>query len=146
MTRIILGLVTALTLLAAPAAVATPPDADATPVTFTFTKSDPEGDAVWVGHVGGAGEGLIQTNLVSARSTGPIVHVEFLFEVFAGEQSFLAELSGTLNTTTGAVALHGTVVAGASMLGARVVEHGQLVDPETSTFEGTITLIPRNGS
>jgi hypothetical protein len=49
-------------------------------------------------------------------------------------------MSGTLNTETGAVAMQGEVIEG-WMLGAPVQEEGQMVDAETSTFEGTIRIM-----
>ncbi len=140
MRHLVLGLVLALSLLVVPAATAAT-SGGSSPHVLTFTKSDPEGDFVWDGTVGGDADGTLQTRLTAARASGDILHVEFEWEVTAGADSFLAELTGILNQRTGAVVMNGTVVDGA-MAGARVHEAGQLTDPATSEFQGTITVLP----
>jgi hypothetical protein len=108
-------------------------------VNLTFTKSAAE-EGVWVGTVAGDVAGNLRTVLLNADTSAPVWRVEFDWIIDAGPQSFTARMSGTLNTKTGAVAMQGKVIEG-WMLGARVQEKGQLVDPETSAFEGTIRLI-----
>jgi len=142
MRLIILGLIAALTLLAVPAASAA--SAPSSPHQLTFTKTDLEGDFVWDGSVDGDTVGGLQTRLTAARPAGEILHVEFDWEIDAGDESFVAHLVGTLNQRTGAVVMNGEVVEG-FMLGARVHERGQLTDPGTSEFQGTITILPATG-
>jgi hypothetical protein len=70
--------------------------------------------------------------------------VTFDWIIDAGERSFVADLRGTLNTNTGRVVMNGTVVEG-WLLGARVHEQGQLVDPETLRFVGQIRVMRGRG-
>jgi tetratricopeptide (TPR) repeat protein len=71
------------------------------------------------------------------------LHVEFDWIIDADDDAydFTARLSGILNTRTGSVVMNGAVVEG-WLLGARVHEEGQLVDPATLGFEGSIRLMP----
>jgi hypothetical protein len=108
-------------------------------INLTFAKSAAE-EGIWEGTVAGDVEGNLRTVLLNADTSAPVWRVEFDWIIDAGPQSFTARMSGTLNTKTGAVAMQGKVVEG-WMVGAQVQEKGQLVDPETSAFEGTIRLI-----
>jgi hypothetical protein len=108
-------------------------------INLTFAKSATE-EGIWEGTVAGDVEGNLRTVLLNADTSAPVWRVEFDWIIEAGEQSFTARMRGTLNTKTGAVAMQGKVIEG-WMLGARVQEKGQLVDAETSAFEGTIRLI-----
>jgi hypothetical protein len=74
-----------------------------------------------------------------------IWHVTFDWRIEAGPSSFTARLSGILNTTTGAVVMDGTVVTG-YLLGARVHEEGQLIDPTDLEFAGSIRIEPATAS
>ena len=139
MRALILGLALALSLFTTSAAAAD--TATNAPHVLTFTTSDSFGDFVWDGVVDGDATGTLQTRLTAARAAGQVLHVEFEWEVDAGEQSFLAELTGTLNLDTGAVVMNGTVVEG-WLQGARVHEQGHLVDADSSTFVGTIRIHP----
>lgn len=96
---------------------------------------------VWEGSVAGDVTGDLMTELTALQITGPIWHVEFNWIIDAGEHSFTAHLKGTLNTLTGQVIMNGTVVDG-WLLGAQVHEEGQLVDPNTLQFQGTIRVMP----
>ena len=110
------------------------------PVYLTFDKSS-VAPGVWEGTVEGDVEGGLTTNLLDLRVTGAIWHVEFDWIVDAGDQSFTARLTGVLNTNTGRVVMNGTVIEG-WLQGARVHEEGQLIDPDTLRFQGTIRLMP----
>ena len=57
-----------------------------------------------------------------------------------GDQSFTAVASGTLNNSTGKVVMNGEVVSG-YMAGAKFIEEGQLVDPFTLQFQGSMKLV-----
>lgn len=110
------------------------------PVRLEFAKCA-IAEGVWEGTVTGDIGGDLRTELTSLRITGPIWHVDFNWIVTAGEQSFVAALSGTLNTLTGRVVMNGTVIEG-YLAGAQVHEQGQLVDAENSCFVGTIRVMP----
>jgi hypothetical protein len=94
-----------------------------------------------LGTVSGDISGSLETRLLSISQAGKILHVEFDWIVDAGEQSFTARLKGTLDSETGTVTMNGTVFEG-YLAGAQVHEQGQLVNPATSGFEGTIRLMP----
>jgi hypothetical protein len=140
MRALLLGLAIVLSLVTAPAALAGPAP-DTTPREITFTKADPDGNFTWNGTVDGAATGALETRLTDVRAEGWILYVTFEWDIDAGAHSFVAEMTGILNQRTGAVVMNGTVVEG-WMEGARVHEQGQLVDPGTLTFEGTITVLP----
>ena len=110
------------------------------PVRIEFDKQGGVA-GIWHGMVGGDVTGDLTTQLTSAHQTGQILHVTFDWIIDAGAQSFTAELEGTLNLQTGAVVMNGTVVEG-WLVGARVHEEGQLVDPATGRFQGRILIFP----
>ena len=114
--------------------------ASSAPVRLTFDKVA-TGPGVWHGTVAGDIDGGLTTDLLSLDTTGPIWHVTFDWVIDAGPSSFTARLSGVLNTTTGGVVMDGTVVSG-YLLGAQVHEEGQLVNPATIEFAGSIRLMP----
>jgi hypothetical protein len=125
----------------AAAAAAEARSAASAPVRLEFAKCilDPAG--VWTGEVSGDVAGDLRTELTELRVAGPIWHVRFNWIVFAGAQSFVADLSGILNTNTGRVVMNGRVAEG-YLQGAQVHEEGQLVDAENSCFAGTIRIMP----
>lgn len=134
---ILIVLVLALALL--PQAVAAGNNA---PVNLTFSKQS-SGSGTWEGTVSGDLEDQLTTILTDLRVSGPIRHVEFdwIVDATGDANDFTAHLSGILNTETGSVVMNGTVVEG-WLLGAQVHEEGQLVDPATLAFEGTIRIMP----
>ena len=139
MKRFVLLLVvvaTAITVTAAGSA------ASSEPVRLGFDKSisDPVG-LVWTGSVSGDVTGGLTTRLTGLRVAGPVRHVRFDWIVNAGQRSFVADLTGTLNNDTGQVVMDGTVVQG-WLRGAQVHEAGQLVDPATLRFVGAIRIMP----
>jgi hypothetical protein len=109
-------------------------------IELTFQKSAAAQEGNWEGTVSGDVEGNLRTVLLNADTTDPVWQVEFDWIIESGDRSFTARMSGTLNTETGAVAMQGEVIEG-WMLGAPVQEEGQMVDAETSTFEGTIRIM-----
>jgi hypothetical protein len=142
MKHLVLILVVATTAVAASASSAT---ASNEPVRIQFDKSISNPDAfTWTGTVSGDVSGGLTTQLTSLRVTGSVWHVTFDWIIDAGERSFVADLRGTLNTNTGRVVMNGTVVEG-WLLGARVHEQGQLVDPETLRFVGQIRVMRGRG-
>ena len=114
--------------------------AKAPPVHLTFSKQL-SGPGVWSGAVAGDIEGALTTRLISIDDHKPVNRVTFDWIVDAGERSFTARLHGTLDTLTGAVEMKGRVVEG-YLEGSQVREAGQLVDPATLAFEGTIDVRP----
>lgn len=114
------------------------------PLQLTFEK-EAVAFGVWEGTVDGDITGDLTTVLTACTGphpcSGRVWHVEFDWIIDAGSESFTAHLGGVLNTETGAVVMNGTVVEG-FLEGARVHEEGQLVNPETLAFEGTIRIIP----
>jgi hypothetical protein len=114
--------------------------ASSAPVRLDFDKIA-TAPGVWHGTVSGDVEGALTTRLLSLEVTGPIWHVTFDWIVDAGASSFTARLNGTLNTATGSVVMNGTVISG-FLLGAQVHEQGQLVDPASLEFAGSIRILP----
>lgn len=121
-------------------------------INLTFEKSASVTEPfVWEGSVDGDVAGPLRTELQleDFRETGRIWHVRFLWIIDdGGSDSFVADLTGILNLNTGRVVMNGRVVSAAdpALVGAQVHEEGQLVDPATSTFQGTITVnIPTAG-
>ncbi len=128
------ALLLAATLVASPAAPAA-----STPVRLTFAKEN-QFDGTWKGTVAGDISGDLTTELKAVRVSGDVWHVTFDWIIDAGEMSFTARLLGTINTATGRVVMNGRVVEG-YLLGARVAERGQLVNPEADAA-GKIRIMP----
>jgi hypothetical protein len=127
-------------LIAAVGAMTVAPIASAAPpLRLEFSKQAVE-QGVWKGTVSGDIDGGLTTRAIAVDTSDPVWRVTFDWIVDAGMQSFTARLSGTLDSVTGAVAMKGRVVEG-YLLGAKVREKGQLVDPETLGFQGSITVI-----
>jgi hypothetical protein len=137
MKRFLLLLVFATTAIAVGAAAARGANE---PVRIQFDKSISDTAFVWTGTVSGDVSGALTTRLTELRVTGPIWHVRFDW-IVGGNRAFVADLSGTLNTQTGRVVMHGTVVRG-WLSGAQVHEEGQLVDPAKLRFTGEIRIAP----
>ena len=141
LTRIFMvAILAAFTLAAFPRAASAGASLDRSPVRLQFDKQDGAG-GIWNGTITGDADGSLTTQLLSLEPAGPILKVSFAWIVSAGEQSFTAVLYGTLNTLTGQVEMDGTIVEG-WLAGAQVHEEGQLVDPMTGRFQGTITIFP----
>jgi hypothetical protein len=83
----------------------------------------------------------LETHLTSARQTDGVLHVDFDWHV---GDTYLAQLTGSLNLKTGAVVMNGQVAEG-SYVGSQVHEEGQLYDPINSCFAGTIQVMPASG-
>lgn len=140
-TRIFLIIaVAAFAFAALPESASAQPAGNMSPVRLGFDKQGGVG-GTWHGMVSGDVSGDLTTQLTSAHQTGQILHVTFDWIIDAGAQSFTAELEGTLNLNTGAVVMNGTVVEG-WLVGARVHEEGQLIDPATGHFQGRILIFP----
>jgi hypothetical protein len=141
LTRIFLVAVVATCLAAAmPQATSAKATAPQSPVRLQFDKQG-GADGIWHGTVTGDVNGALTTQLLSLETAGPILKVSFAWIVDAEDQSFTAVLHGILNTRTGQVQMNGTIVEG-WLAGAQVHEAGQLIDPATGRFQGTITIFP----
>ena len=119
--------------------------ANSSPVNLTFDKSA-VASGVWNGTVGGDIQGNLATTLTGLDVSGAIWHVDFIWDIddtdlSDGDQSFVANLSGILNTKTGGVVMNGKVTEG-YLLGAQVHEEGQLINPATLHFQGSIQVMP----
>jgi hypothetical protein len=136
MKSLLLLVLTAAVVAAAPVA----PAASAEPLQLSFDKSS-VAPGVWHGTVEGDISGSLTTVLTDLRITGTIWQVRFDWIIEAGDRSFTADLSGVLNTETGSVVMNGNVVEG-FLDGAQVHEEGQLIDPATLRFQGSIRLMP----
>ncbi|HZJ09002.1 MAG TPA: hypothetical protein VFD39_04855 [Trueperaceae bacterium] len=110
-------------------------------VNLTFEKSS-VGDGVWMGTVSGDVTGQLVTTLMASDQSQPVWKIVFYWIVLADDpsQSFIARMTGTLDTTTGAVTMAGRVIDG-YQAGARVREVGQLQNAENSSFIGTIRVV-----
>jgi hypothetical protein len=115
--------------------------AAASPLQLQFDKclTDPAG--VWNGTVAGDVSGDLETVLRDLWVAGPVWHVRFDWIVDAGNQSFVADLSGLLNTNTGRVVMDGQVSEG-YLLGAQVHEEGHADADRPGCFTGTIQIMP----
>lgn len=109
-------------------------------VHLTFEKTAVV-DGIWLGTVAGDVTGRLVTTMVVADQSTSVWDIELYWIVLADEptQSFVALLSGKLDTNTGAVTMSGRVRDG-YLVGTAVHETGQLQDARTSAFKGTITI------
>jgi hypothetical protein len=114
---------------------------------YNAAESTAAGTAVFTGTVDGAVSGTLKSTLleVTEKGNGTILLVTFEWAVedddmSDGDQSFMAEASGTLNNSTGKVVMNGEVVSG-YLAGAKFIEEGQLVDPDTLQFQGSMKLV-----
>ncbi len=107
-------------------------------IKLNFDKSL-SGFGTWEGTVNGDVTGKLKTYMQKLDISGEIARVEFDFVIDAGASSFTTRLIGLLNPKTGKVMMDGFVSDG-QYAGLRVEENGQLVDPATFRFQGTIVL------
>lgn len=118
------------------------------PIKLKFEKALVSNDPVyvWEGTVSGDINGTLRTEMRSLRVEGAVWHVEFDFIVTAGSDSHTSRINGILNTKTGKVVMNGVVIEAENpnLIGAQVHEEGQLIDPATSRFAGTIRIMPQS--
>jgi hypothetical protein len=137
-TAILCGGLTATAILAGPAL------ADgAAPAYVTFDKHalGPDYPGQFAGTTGGAAPGTVHTtcNLTPLNET--LYQVTCDWQISAGQHSFDAPLTGTLNWQTGDVVMNGRIASG-WQAGHQVHETGHLVDPAVLEFAGTIQIQP----
>lgn len=131
MTRMAAGLALA-------TAIAAPVTAAERPIVLEFEKAW-AADNYYVGTVSGGG--TIEMWLSNKSVIGNTQHFDATVVVDNGGGSFTAFVSGQINFSTGRVVLTGTVTSG-WLVGARVQEQSQLIDPTSGSFTGTIRLLP----
>ena len=122
--------------LAAPAALAD----GLGPSYVTFVKHY-VGGGQFEGTTGGAAPGTLRTICNLAPNNAVLVQLTCDWQISAGQHSFDAPLTGTLNWQTGDVVMNGQVAAG-WQAGAQVHESGHLIDAARLEFAGTIQIQP----
>jgi len=139
--RMIAGSAAACAALAAPVVMAAPALADgAAPSYVTFDKHY-VGSGQFEGTTGGAAPGTVRTICNLAPNNPVLVQLACDWQISAGQRSFDAPLTGTLNWQTGNVVMNGEIASG-WQAGAQVHETGHLVNAATLEFAGTIRIEP----
>lgn len=127
--------------VAAPAMIAVPALADgAAPSYVTFDKHY-VGAGQFDGTTGGAAPGTVHTICSLTPLNSVLVQLACDWQISAGQRSFDAPLTGTLNWQTGDVVMNGEIASG-WQAGAQVHETGHLVNAATLEFAGTIRIEP----
>jgi hypothetical protein len=126
---------------AAAASLAAPAHADGLGPSYVTFDKHYVGAGQFEGTTGGAAPGTVRTicNLVPHNPV--LVQLTCDWQISAGQRSFDAPLTGTLNWQTGDVVMNGQVATG-WQAGAQVHETGHLVDAATLEFAGTIQIQP----
>ena len=139
--RIIAGSAAVCAAVATPAVMAAPALADgAAPIYVTFDKHY-VGSGQFEGTTGGAAPGTVHTTCTLAPNNAVLVQLTCDWQISAGQRSFDAPLTGTLNWQTGNVVMNGEIASG-WQAGAQVHETGHLVNAATLEFAGTIQIQP----
>ena len=124
-----------------PAVMAVPALADgAAPSYVTFDKHY-VGGGQFEGTTGGAAPGTVHTSCTLVPKNSVLVQLTCDWQISAGQHSFDAPLTGTLNWQTGNVVMNGQVASG-WQAGAQVHETGHLVNLAALEFAGTIRIGP----
>jgi hypothetical protein len=140
-TRLAAAGATVCAAVTAPAIMAVPALADgAAPTYVTFDKHY-VGDGQFEGTTGGAAPGTVRTVCNLAPNNAVLVRLTCDWQISAGQRSFDAPLTGTLNWQTGNVVMNGEIASGWKA-GAQVHETGHLVNAATLEFAGTIRVQP----
>jgi hypothetical protein len=139
--RAIVGSAAVCAAVAAPAMMAAPALADgAAPSYVTFDKHY-VGSGQFEGTTGGAAPGTVHTTCTLTPLNPVLVQLGCDWQISAGQHSFDAPLTGTLNWQTGSVAMNGEIASG-WQAGSQVHETGQLINAATLEFAGTIRIEP----
>jgi hypothetical protein len=139
--RAIVGSAVVCSAVIATASLAVPALADGSAPSYVTFDKHYIGAGQFEGTTGGAAPGTVHTacNLLPRNSVLVPLSCDWL--ISAGQRSFDAPLTGTLNWQTGDVVMNGRVASG-WQAGAQVHETGHLVDAATLEFAGTIRIQP----
>jgi len=137
-TGILCAALTATAIVAVPALAG-----GAAPAYVTFDKHalGPDYPGQFVGTTGGAAPGTVHTACNLTPLNQSLVQLTCDWQISAGQRSFDAPLTGTLNWQTGNVVMNGRIASG-WQAGHQVHETGHLVDPAALEFAGTIQIQP----
>jgi hypothetical protein len=137
-TAILCAALTGTAIVAVPALAA-----GAAPAYVTFDKHalGPDYPGQFTGTTGGAAPGTVHTTCSLNPLNQSLVQLTCDWQISAGQHSFDAPLTGTLNWQTGNVVMNGRVASG-WQAGHQVHETGHLVDPAALEFAGTIQIQP----
>lgn len=127
--------------VAATVGLAGPAFADGVAPSYVTFDKHYVGSGQFVGTTGGAAPGTVHTSCSLAPENAVLVQLACDWRISAGEHSFDAPMTGTLNWETGVVVMNGQVASG-WQAGAQVHESGKLVDPAALEFVGTIRIEP----
>lgn len=118
------------------------------PIEVSYTKTESgSGTFNWFGEVSGRINGNLETQVVGARLSPRIWHIQTVWTVTNtrdGAKNFVAHLNGTLDVVSGKLLLNGEIVSG-FLAGAQVHEQGVLTGftPAGGTiFRGTLWIMP----
>jgi len=120
-----------------------------TPLTVSYTKTESGFQTFnWFGETSGRINGSLETQVVGARLSPRIWHIQTVWTVTntpnGGAQDFVAHLDGTLDVVSGKLLLNGEIVSG-YLAGAQVHDLGFLIGltPAGGTiFKGTLWIMP----
>ena len=139
--RAIAGTAVVCSAVLAAASLAAPALADGIAPSYVTFDKHYVGSGQFEGVTGGAAPGTVHTacNLVPRNAV--LVRLSCDWQISAGQRSFDAPLTGTLNWQTGDVVMNGRVASG-WQAGAQVHETGHLLDAAALEFAGTIRIQP----
>ena len=140
-TRAIAGTAVVCSAVLATASLAAPALADGIAPSYVTFDKHYVGSGQFEGTTGGAAPGTVHTacNLVPRSSV--LVQLSCDWQISAGQHSFDASLTGTVNWQTGDVVMNGRVASG-WQAGTQVHETGHLLDAAALEFAGTIRIQP----
>jgi hypothetical protein len=115
------------------------------PIVLTFSQSSIGAD-MWAGRVSGAVQGKLKTVMVSVDKTNPIwnVTIDWVVEAMEPSQSFVARLTGALDSRTGVTDMTGVITEG-YFEGMTLHEQGRPLYPGHTTTVGTLSIMSASG-
>ena len=108
---------------------------------MTSKPWDPSTPASSLAPPAAAAPGTVHTTCNLTPLNQSLVQLTCDWQISAGQHSFDAPLTGTLNWQTGDVVMNGQIASG-WQAGHQVHETGHLVDPAAYEFVGTIQIQP----
>jgi hypothetical protein len=115
------------------------------PMVLSFSQSS-IGANTWAGRVSGAIQGKLKTIMVCVDKTNPVwrVTIDWVVEAAEPSQSFVARLTGTLDSHTGVTDMTGVITEG-YLAGTTLHEMGRPVYPGHTTTLGTLRIVQASG-